>query len=481
MKQNRNKITALLAASILLVSCSTAPEQTVDPVETVQTQTETTAVTETGPRPDIPDVTYEGQEFRIMYRYGAHAYNIEDIWVESQNGEIINDTVVARNRDVEETFGITIIPMPEISPVAQLKANVLAADEFCELLADRCFELFPLTMENYTYDLNQLQYLDFSKPWWDSNAVEQLSVGDHSYIMVGDFNISSTFGATFLWFNKKLLSEYGFDMPYEMASNGTWTIDKMLEMVNTVSADLNGDGALNSQDRYGFLTQVPYRLTTGFGIQLTERNEENIPELAPMNNRLVDAMQIVTDLMKDEEHTISYERMAHGQDTSSYPHIFAFGRSKFVTDQILFLEAGIYFADEIREMESPYGILPMPKLDENQERYYHLVDEYSNGWVIPATSTKADMTSIVLEYMAYASAPLVDAVYETTLKVKRMDSNDDAVMLDMIRETTWYEITFVMDVGIRQMLESAVKSGNVASEYAKKRKEHPQKNERICK
>ena len=71
-----------------------------------------------------------------------------------------------------------------------------------------------------------------------------------------------------------------------------------------------------------------------------------------------------------------------------------------------------------------------------------------------------------MEYMAYASAPLVDAVYETTLKGKRMDSPDDAEMLDLVRATTWYEITFVLETGIRPMLEAAVQSGNLASEYA---------------
>lgn len=76
------------------------------------------------------------------------------------------------------------------------------------------------------------------------------------------------------------------------------------------------------------------------------------------------------------------------------------------------------------------------------------------------------MTDILLEYMAYSSAPLVDAVYEITLKNKRMDAPEDAAMLDLIRETTLYEITFIMNVGIREMLENAVANGNLSSSFA---------------
>ena len=117
-------------------------------------------------------------------------------------------------------------------------------------------------------------------------------------------------------------------------------------------------------------------------------------------------------------------------------------------------------------MKSPNGIIPMPKLDEEQDRYYNLVDEYATAWVIPSSSTKTEMTDILLEYMAYSSAPLVDAVYEITLKNKRMDAPEDAAMLDLIRETTLYEITFNMNVGIREMLENAVANGNLSSSFA---------------
>lgn len=449
---------------ILLASCGGEPSDTKTTSTTDIVQDSTTVDTEI--RPELPDVTFKGEEFRIMYRYNSHAYNIEDIWVEAQNGEVINDAVYERNLALEDKYKIKIVPLPETLPVSKLKTNVLAGDDFCEMLADRKLELFPATMENYTWNLNDLEYIDFDKPWWDTNAAEQLSVGNYLYMMIGDFNLSSTCGVTFLWFNKQLLTDNGFDMPYELVNEGKWTIDRMLEMVNSVSADLNGDMKMDANDRYGFLSQVPYRMLSGFGVQLTSRDNDNFPVLLSPDDHMVRSMEIITKLMNDKEHTIYYVEISQGQDTSGFPHIYAYGRSKFVSDQILFFEGGISAADELRNMKSPNGIIPMPKLDEEQDRYYNLVDEYATAWVIPSSSTKTEMTDILLEYMAYSSAPLVDAVYEITLKNKRMDAPEDAAMLDLIRETTLYEITFIMNVGIREMLENAVANGNLSSSFA---------------
>ena len=47
-----------------------------------------------------------------------------------------------------------------------------------------------------------------------------------------------------------------------------------------------------------------------------------------------------------------------------------------------------------------------------------------------------------------------------------MDAPEDAAMLDLIRETALYEITFIMNVGIREMLENAVANGNLSSSFA---------------
>ncbi len=330
------------------------------------------------------------------------------------------------------------------------------------------YETYPLTLENYMYDWNLVDYVDFDKPWWDSNAAADLSIGNRLYIMGGDFSTSTSGMVYHLFFNKKLMTDYGIEFPYQLVNEEKWTIDKMIDMIKVVGEDTDGNEKMDADDRYGMLTQVPYRLLVSAAVPATERDSENYPVLTPINDRMTQALTVIADLLNDKENTITYSEMSKGQNTSGFSGIWTYCRSKFTTDQILFFEGVPSGTVEFSNMESPYGLLAMPKLDENQDQYHHLVDEYCSGWSIPSNVSDVDKVGIVTEYMAYASSGLIDAFYEVTLKSKRADAPEDAAMLDLIRSTAKYELSYVAGAGIREMFEAAVKNGNLASEYAKK-------------
>ncbi len=468
----------LLLAALLLASCGeggagketdTAAPPPSGTAATAAPDTETEPA-ETGPVPDIPDVKYDGESFRVMYRFGTTSYNCTDVWADTITGDVVGDAVYNRNIKLEDHFGIKLVPLPDTSPYDKMKKNVAAYDDWCEVLSDQKRTIFPLTLDDYMQDWNAIEYVDFENPWWDSNFARDMSLGEHLYMAVGDFNFFGTTTIYFLAFNKKLVTDYNLALPYQDVYDGTWTFDKMCDMVKQVSEDLDGDGKMTTYDRWGIMyqTEVAFRMTAGMGVRMTVRDEDNYPVLAPLDDRMIDAIEKVIELRDDETHAISYRAMWTGQNTAGYPHEYAFARSRFVTDQLLFLEGTPTMCiNEFGDMGSPFGVCPMPKYDEEQDRYYALSDEFACAWVIPVTSQKSEMTGILTEYWAYLSQPLMDAVYKKMLKGRRMDAPDDAAMLDIIFDSAYYEISFLgPSVGISDMMQRAVSSGNVASAYA---------------
>lgn len=65
------------------------------------------------------------------------------------------------------------------------------------------------------------------------------------------------------------------------------------------------------------------------------------------------------------------------------------------------------------------------------------------------------------------SDEVLEAYYEKTLKHKRMDSPDDAEMLDIVRTNTRYEISLILDFGVANVINTGYQSGNLASTYAR--------------
>ncbi len=473
----------LLSAAVwLCVSCGTQTSH--DGMETTADRKTGASPAETDMQPQETDedqpicavpeqLRYDGQEFRVLYRDGALSYNVTDLFAEGIVGEVVNDAVYDRNRALEERFGITLVGLPNADPAGYARMEVQGGDTSFDAVLDSMVFLFPLSMEQYLLDWALLPYVDAASPWWDSNAAEELSIAGTCCLMVGDISMNASSRARFLYFNKKIAEDHDLTPPYADVMAGTWTFEKFLGMVTAVSEDLNGDGVMNGYDRFGMLTEGASYFLSGCGVLFTEKDADDVPYVACINERTVHVLEQMQTLLSDTAHTISYDHAAAGQNTSGYAHIFDWGRSLFAADHFLFVQNGANVAGQFADMTSEYGILPNPKLDTEQPSYYHLMDKQACAWAVPVTVRAEDHEKIgaVLDVWAYLSADtLVDAFYETTMKYKRFNAPEDAAMLDIVRGSIRYEISTMADVGIAECLDAALKSGNLMSSYAKKEK-----------
>ncbi len=248
-------------------------------------------------------------------------------------------------------------------------------------------------------------------------------------------------------------------------------------MVRSVSRDLDGDGEMTNKDQYGMLTELfsgdgnYLYLLIGSGIRYTENDETGKPVLVLMNDRTVSVMQKLIETLGDTTYTMEYTKVAAGSDTSEFLHIYDFGRSRFAAGQFLFVQNGTNAAHQFSNMDADYGIVPNPKFDSSQERYYHKLDFHCTAMGIPVLVTEHERTGMILEYLAWLSSiNVVPAYYEITIKTKRFRDDDASKMLDIVKDSLQYEVSDCFAIGIVDMLRAAFESGNLASEYQKQQK-----------
>lgn len=88
-------------------------------------------------------------------------------------------------------------------------------------------------------------------------------------------------------------------------------------------------------------------------------------------------------------------------------------------------------SDALRDLDFEFGILPVPKLDENQENYR----AFSCGGmvVVPANLTNPDMTGAVIEAL-YATAHkyIPDAIVDQYIEGKLLNTEDDIEMFRLL-------------------------------------------------
>ena len=109
------------------------------------------------------------------------------------------------------------------------------------------------------------------------------------------------------------------------------------------------------------------------------------------------------------------------------------------------------------DMTDDFGIVPNPKLNEEQDGYHSRVID---GWlyVVPNTNTRLDMTSVILEALAIESRNYVyDAYYEQSLKNRYTNDPNAKEMLDLISSTRTIDLgDTVWQADIRNKIQDAV-------------------------
>jgi len=144
----------------------------------------------------------------------------------------------------------------------------------------------------------------------------------------------------------------------------------------------------------------------------------------------------------------------------------------FMADQGLFYHTGIGNTfKHMRDMKSPYGVVPNPKFDEAQDEYYHVVAEaWATTVAIPITCKDPDFAAFMLEALAAESVNEIRDVYHNILfENKGLRDEDSIEMVDLIISTRIYDIGLFNNWGkITDNFNAAAKatSFDFASRYA---------------
>ena len=126
-----------------------------------------------------------------------------------------------------------------------------------------------------------------------------------------------------------------------------------------------------------------------------------------------------------------YQRYANAGDVVNH----------WLNDQALFWANSTLNLSKFREMQSDFGILPFPKLREEQDRYYSTMATYNSQFIcFPRNQVDEEFSSAVTEALAYYGREILrPAVYERTITGTYFRDNESAGMLDLIFQSYIYD------------------------------------------
>lgn len=381
---------------------------------------------------EFPDLKMDGRVFKIMnpeYSMERHYYIAEE-----ETGDTLNDAAYRRNVEIEERFGISIevFAVSDIDCYKALNKLVSSGDNSIDLVVPHPNTgITSLITEGLLYNWLDMEYVDFSKPCWNVDMQNTFKINDKLFYACGDIPITSI-GVGAILFNKQMIQELGLDNPYNYVFSGTWTIDKLIEFTKGTSIDLNGDGNMDGNDIFGYISNsMDYGYIWSSGLKIAQNNEEGRPVLSLLGDRLALVIDKMYNLIINANTYIINDFM------QSFQH-FADGKALTVPWDI-----GTYWMN-LRTVEFDFGILPLPKLTEAQENYSNFVGAGLMG--IPSNIKDPGNASIIIQAFAEGSYKYMrPAFFGNVLYNKCLQDEESQNILEMIHSNKVYDIGFSFD------------------------------------
>ncbi len=433
-------VTAVL---LVLASCGEETAPASDPEEVGGTLVET-AETEPDSYVKLRDLDFDGAKTTMLVR-SEFSYEFD---VDTENGDVVNDAVYARNRMVEELFNIDLQYVSR-SGSFSTKADFMAAytnsiqanDRSYDLVAAAANYLLGLSAQGYFVNLNDTENVSIQSPWYSQGYIENLSIQDHIYLVAGSASLNLLENMCVMFFNQDLMRDLGHEAPYPDVRNGIWTFDKLNALVSTAYADLNGDAAVNEGDRIGYLTynNMINAQLFGMGQRYIEKDNDGVLYFkTELTEHDINAYNLVESFMNDLDATYHYNDTANNAliATENIVRIWSAG-------QTLFMPQVLSTAASLRNDDFDFGVLPMPKYDEDQESYITFILENVTVMGIAPTADR-ELAGAVLEALSIAGyEDLSPIYYEIAMKEKYSRDADTREMLDIIRSSVSFEYPMI--------------------------------------
>lgn len=418
----------MVALCLNLFACGgeTVPDDQTTTEATVQTTSE-------------PEKTYDfkNADFHIIGENGA----MDNFPSDEENGEVINDTIIDRDRTVGEKLNINIKYTVTTGSQAcgMLEKSVLSGDREYDMVGDSAMNISSLATNSTLLDISGVKSFDYSAPGWSELVAENCQIGGKVYFLSGDILpvVYTIPGCIFMNCDAAKNYKITKEEVYDIVDSGKWTLDQLISYTKNTCQDLDGSDSISSEkDFIGYLSlSGPLAagvLAVGAGIKLCDETPDGI-KVDLMNERTLKLLDKAKLLFAD-----------YAPDTNSDNLHLAFRENRMIFSQHYTSSAFTRY----RDVNADFAILPMPKLDEAQDSNYSMMNPWGCAFVAFPNNADAEKVAVVSGELAkYSYENLRPVVYEEAFKLKGARDEKSAEMLDLIFNNLYVDNNAIYNFG----------------------------------
>jgi len=471
-------LVVLTVASVFSACAFSMEEEKKDNDKTDNDKTGSDTVADTGAEtssedtttvvPDVDVLNWDGREYRILGRDHTmyDIFTSFEVWREDVPEDVVGKAVWDRNYDMLQNYGIDVKGYLKTDFNSAAKTMLDSGEDLYDLLILAPESFHPHAINGALVDLYGLDYINMAHDAWMDYPNRQLTMGGRLYYTTNKFLIQDKNRYWGLFYNRSMAKELNLGYFENMVFDGSWTMDKVIELAKAGTFELDGQQGLGKRDNWGVCAYEYYnfvQLAFGVGFRFTEHGPDGYPVLIGPTDDIISRLDKMYQLSTDSTALWSDERTGDMNTEDSSVHMFYGGRALMLIGSLSELQQIGGLAD------FEYGVLPNPKYNEDQE-IYHTIPNLMNGSLfgVPATISDKKFAGYALELI---SEKAVDTSYkafiEVNCKLQKAQDEDAAKCLQIIYEGVVYDIAFVSDIGgLGSMLWRQV-AGSTTNNYSR--------------
>ena len=222
---------------------------------------------------DLPDnLDFGGQEIKIIC--ADEEITMLSFVADEESEDLVSTKIYERNLTIQKRLNVNIeiVETTDHASVASTAQMIIASggDDY-DLVGGYQYFSAGLALGGYLYNLkgeeiNSIGYLNFEKPYWSSQFMDNIALDGAAYWATGDVSLRYTSGMYCTFVNTEIFNKlFPEENIYDIARNGDWTLDKLTEMSSKAYEDLNGTQEEDDGDQFGFISGA-YDLMDGLAV-----------------------------------------------------------------------------------------------------------------------------------------------------------------------------------------------------------------------
>ena len=408
-------------------------------LQVTTTTTITTTPTGTG---DVPEVVSKLGIIPESVSYGGDAYNLllwsnakYRLWPESMSdGEtILNDLYLRNQMIAEELDAVLDVTYRDASSGENGDALFNEALEGTTSYEAICsYSLYPpkLALEGVLVDLYSLEYPDTRMEWYPSDLCNW-EVRNRLFFLVDNSAVQNILANFVVYANRTMIEDKGLENIEQIVIDGNWTLDVLKTYSRNWEAEAqNNDTKVEADRVYGFTLANRTCMEAfyhGAGFRVYSHDENGDPQWEFLNPSEIEKTSSMLDKLMDIMNSSEFGA-GPNKGFGNYNTPLELKNSAFHLSCL----------DQYNLMgeDGTYVVIPAPKLNEEQDRYYSSTNSCLDMWCVPKKATDSEIGGMIIEASAYNDyEEIAPKFWDMDFKYRYSSSENGVKIFDLIRSS----------------------------------------------